>query len=195
MLRNCILSLDCSNLISALIGGLLALFGVFIADWLAKRKEKENRREEIQALIQSIKDEVGTLWDIYMKSVGTSLQELNEGEPFDRYFAVTQEYFTIYASNAHKIGMIHDEKLRKSIVETYSLGRSLIDTYRFNNELVKRYDNNVWMSHITKSSIYDELKESSQKDLIDYSSSLKNIHDRFEEKVKKLLQELSEYKA
>jgi len=195
MFNNCILSLDLSNLISAFIGGLLALLGVFVADRLAKRKEKENRKEEIQALIQSIKDEVGTLWGIYMNSAGKSLQELGEGQGYNRYFPVTQEYFTIYTSNAHKIGMIHDEELRKSIIETYSLGRSLIDTYRFNNELVRRCDNNAWMFHITKIPVYDELLKSSEIDLIEYSSSLKTMHNSFEKKVSKLLQELSEYKA
>ena len=191
----CAQFLDWSSLVSAFIGGLLALFAVFFADWLAKRKEKENRREEIQALIQSIKDEVGTLWGIYMNSAGKSLEELGESNPFNRYFPVTQEYFTVYTSNAHKIGMIHDETLRKSIVETYSLGRSLIDTYRFNNELVRRCDNNAWMFHITKIPVYDELLKSSEKDLVEYSSSLKSIHMSFKEKVNKLLQELSEYKA
>ncbi len=187
--------MDWSSLVSALIGGLLALFAVFFADWLAKRKDKENRREEIQALIQSIKDEVGTLWGIYMNSAGQSLEEFGESKPFNRYFPVTQEYFTVYTSNAHKIGMIHDETLRKSIVETYSLGRSLIDTYRFNNELVRRSANNAWMFHITKFPVYDELLKSSEKDLVEYSSSLKSIHMSFKEKVNKLLQELSEYKV
>ena len=188
------LNIDCSSLISALIGGGLALLGVIIAHCLTARKEENNRKEEIRALVQSIKDEATTMWGIYMEGVGNRLEVHAEGEPFDVYFPVTQEYFTVYTSNAFRLGMIRNNELRKNIIEAYSLGRSLIDTYRMNNELVRAYRNNLWLFQIANTQIYRDLAEASKRDLITYSSSLKLRHNSFKEKVNGLIDSLNEYK-
>lgn len=183
-----------STAIGALIGSVLTLLATFIAHWLSSKKEKDDRNQEIRALLQSLQDEATTIWDIYMEGVGVRLEEHEVGEPFNVYFPVTQEYFTIYTSNAQKIGMIQDDNLRKSIVEGYALGRSLIDTYRMNNELVRTYRNNQSLFQITNSQVYRDLAEASRRDLITYSSALKIRHNSFKEKVNQLIVGLNEYK-
>ena len=79
-------------------------------------------------ILQAIHDEIETLWDNYMDGIGHHTEALADGQPLNIYYPVTQEYFTVYNTNAFFIGRIRDHDLRKLIVSTYSKARGLIDS-------------------------------------------------------------------
>ena len=88
-----IMNIDWSSLISAFIGGSLTLVGVFITHWLTIRKEENNKKEDLRALIQSIKSEATTIWQIYMEGVGTLLEEHRDTRIFHYvHFERTQDW-------------------------------------------------------------------------------------------------------
>ena len=56
------------------------------------------------------------------------------------YYQASEDYFTIYNSNAHLIGKIEDDSLRSEIVRTYSRAKGLLDSLRLNNSFVSGYE-------------------------------------------------------
>ena len=179
--------------LGVVIGALISLYGVRYAHKLTLEKAEIDRKNEIRALIQSIKDEVETLRGIYMDSVGDGLEKHKEGEPFKYYFLVTQEYFTVYSSNADKIGMIKDDGLRKSIVEAYSAGRSLIDTYNTNNDIFRTYDHNNRLFNITEKPVFKEEADYNIQRMSEYATALKTKHLQFKEAVDALLNNIENF--
>lgn len=182
-----------STLLAVVIGGFISLFGVRYAHRLDLKKAKSEQENEIEALIQSIKDEIETLREIYIESVGKTLEELEDEKPFKYYFIVTQEYFTVYSSNAGKIGMIENHELRKSIIKAYSAGRSMIDTYNANNDIMRTYDHNNWLFNITNNSAFKNEAEYNLQRLSEYSTGLKGKHDSFIEAVNTLLSNIEKF--
>ena len=56
----------------------------------------------------------------------------------DYLFMASNDYFTVYTSNAFLIGQIKNNDLRKAIVRTYTLSKSLLDSLRINNHFVEQ---------------------------------------------------------
>jgi len=176
------------NFISAglgsVIGGIFVLLGTLIAYWLDRRKSASQKKEETLALIKAIKVEIETLFDIYMKNVGNTLEEHTKGEPFLFKFEVTQEYFTVYTSSANRLGDI-EENLRSAIIKTYNLGRSLVDTYKTNNSLIEKYNYNLWLYNVANQNVFEQTSNWLFEDLKKYADSLKISHDKFKESYNK----------
>jgi hypothetical protein len=131
--------------ISALIGAVVGGFFTLKATDKAIREEnaKENRQEEkeVQNLLDALGVEIKTLWDFHMKRIGEKVEQLPEGEALMQYYPLTQDYFTIYNSNAAAIGRIKDPILRESIVITYNKCKKVVDGFKFNNDLIQSYKN------------------------------------------------------
>ncbi|MBD9360501.1 hypothetical protein [Methylomonas fluvii] len=144
----------------------------------------------IHGILQAIHDEIETLWDNYVDNIGHQLEALGETEPLILYWPVTQEYFTIYNSNAFFIGRIQDHDLRKLIVSTYSKARGLVDSYRLNNDLVQKHEHAYWISQETQNQIHLANAKSHYAALVSYSKTLKKSHIEVKQQVQELLREL-----
>jgi len=132
-------------LISAVIGGGLTGYFTLKATDKAIRdqNDKEIRRDEreVENLLDALGVEIKTLWEFHMRRVGQRVEALPDGQPLEFYYPLTQDYFTIYNSNAALIGRIKDCNVSEAIVVCYNKCKKVVDGFKYNNELVREYRN------------------------------------------------------
>ena len=121
------------GLIGALLGGFFTLLGTLVAQFLENRREISKEKRELKGVLQAFHTELQTLWERYLSTAGQKVEDLSPGNPLLMYWPITQDYFTIYSTNARKIGEIEDPRLRKLLVTAYIRSRGLIDSFRMNN--------------------------------------------------------------
>ena len=112
-------------------GALLTLLGVitgFIGNWALNWLK---RRQKIKAVKQGIHDELKELKQIYGERMGGPWKryEENVDEVFEFQLSFSQDYFTMYHSNANLIGQIPNSNLRREIVKVYTLLKVITDFY------------------------------------------------------------------
>jgi hypothetical protein len=176
--------------ISALIGSTVALVTVYLSHRWEVSKQKEQDARTLMGLLQAVHDEIETLWDLYMEGIGHRLEELPNGQALSTYYPVTQEYFTVYNTNAFFIGRIRDNDLRKLIVSTYSKARGLIDSYRLNNDLVQKHEHAYWLFLQTNSPVHEVAVQGRLQALVNYAAALKRLHEDVKRQVQDLLRAL-----
>ncbi len=176
--------------LGALIGSVLTLIATYVAHKLDRNAVKENERKLVFGFLQGVHDEIETLWDNYQEKVGARVESLQQGQPFQYYWAVTQEYFTIYTENAHLIGMVDEHDLRKQIVSTYARAKGLIDSYRLNNELVHKYEQAALIYAETEEEAHAQQANAIMQGLVTYAVSLKQSHSEVKSDVNILLRSL-----
>jgi hypothetical protein len=179
-----------SSGLGALIGSALTLLATYFSHQLDRDKAKEDEAQLIFGFLQGIHDEIETLWDNYNENVGAHVESLQQGQPFQYYWAVTQEYFTIYTENAHLIGRVDDHDLRKQIVSAYARSKGLIDSYRLNNELVHKYEQAASIYAETQAETHGQQANARMQSMIMYAASLKESHTKVKADVTALLRAL-----
>jgi hypothetical protein len=185
--------MDLSEFVAALTGGVFALTGVYIAHLLGEKRRRREEADVIQGLLQGLHDEIETLSEIYYERVGAAVEALQDGQGFESYWVVTQDYFTVYSSNCHLVGKIPDVDLRKEVIVTYTTAKSLLDTFRMNNELVNRLEQSVLLANETKNQQHVQEAIIRRKQLALYANSLKKIHASLKPRVSSLLRNLRKH--
>jgi hypothetical protein len=195
--KQIISNIDFSSLISAIIGGLiaggfslLAVSATHKNDLKKKQKQEETLLEEFLA---SIRVEIDTLWNRYMAGIGKTLEDLPNNQPLLFFYPVTQDYFTIYESNATLIGKIQDRDLSKLLVTTYLQAKGLIDSYRMNNELVQKFENFMFLYQQTNNSILKSQAEAVKTSLTSYADDIRKSHLEIKNNVFELLRRLKTF--
>ena len=179
-----------SSGMGALVGSSLTLIATLISHNLQCSNQNKKENELICGLLQSIHDEIKTLWEVYNDGMGNCLEALEDGQPLKYYYPITQEYFTVYTTNAILIGKIKDHDLRKNIISTYTKAKGLIDSYRMNNDLVYKYEHSYWRFQETNSPIHRSSMNAHHQALVKYAKGLKETHNDVKQKVQNLLGEL-----
>ncbi|MDX1922408.1 MAG: hypothetical protein SFW65_04695 [Alphaproteobacteria bacterium] len=165
-----------SGFIGALVGGLLSLAGTYISNSLQANNSKKAEEKLIMGLLQSIHDEVETLWELYMNGVGANLEALAERQPFLFFWPITQDYFTVYATNAFLIGRINNHDLRKLIIAVYSRSRGLVDSFRLNNDMVQKRQNCLMIFAETKNPVHQQQGMAFEAALSEYAAKIRKSH-------------------
>jgi len=179
-----------SSGVGALIGSALTLAGAWLAHSLEKQESARKEAEHILGLLQAIHDEIETLWESYLTTAGAQIEALRDGNPMLMYWPLTQDYFTIYNTNAFFIGKIKDHDLRKQIVATYAKARGLIDSYRMNNDLLQKWEYAHLLFQESQSELHKANAQARYQSLIQYASSLKKGHGELKTMVSELLRRL-----
>ena len=179
------------GLIGALLGGFFTLFGTLVAQFLENRREISKEKRELKGVLQAFHTELQTLWERYLSTAGQKVEDLSPGNPLLMYWPITQDYFTIYSTNARKIGEIEDPRLRKLLVTAYIRSRGLIDSFRMNNELNSKYEHFTALANSTRSQIDIANQNAYLKALKDYSSTLKEQHNELKQTIELLLREFT----
>ena len=174
----------------ALIGSALTLAGVFLAHKLDKNESAKKDAEHILGLLQAIHDEIETLWESYSATAGAHVEALREGNAVLIFWPITQDYFTIYNTNASFIGKIKNHDLRKQIVATYSKSRGLIDSYCMNNDLLQKWEHADLLFQETQNQIHKNHEQARFQSLVQYGASLKKGHLELKTMVSELLRRL-----
>jgi hypothetical protein len=149
-------------------------------------KELRHEEKEIQNMLNSIGTEITALWTFHMRRIGDHIEQLPDGEPMAFYYPLTQDYFTIYHSNAHHIGRIKSQELAEAIVVCYNKCKKVVDGFKYNNELYKAYRD---LSNTPAKTPHDEARtEAALRELKDYAKFVKEDHYELKGYVEKLLE-------
>jgi len=172
----------------AVVGGAIAGYYSFKATKEAHENQKriadENEKNIITSLLQSIHDEIETIFDNYHENMGVRLESLEDNTPLLFYYPLVSDFFTIYNGNAFLLGRIKDNDLRKSIIKTYTLAKGLIDSYRMNNDLLQKYEHWEGIYAETQLQIHKDKAIAQYGSLIAYAKVLKSQHINLKENVK-----------
>ena len=178
------------GMIGAFIGGFFTLAGTLVAHSLEIRRDIEKEKRQLKGVLQAFHTELKTLWERYLVTAGNKLEGLQDRDPLLMYWPITQDYFTIYSSNAGKIGEIEDSELRSLIVAAYTKSRGLVDSFRMNNELNARYEHFTALANSTRSQNDIANQNAYLEALRTYSSTLKELHKELKLLVEDLIQQL-----
>ncbi|MDE3060282.1 MAG: hypothetical protein KGJ06_04665 [Pseudomonadota bacterium] len=167
-------------LAGAVIGGGITGYYTLKATDKALREQdaRERLREEkeIENLLDALGVEMKTLWEFHMRRIGNLIEELPDGKPLEFYYPLTQDYFTIYNSNAALIGRIKDRALSEAIVVCYNKCKKVVDGFKYNNDLLR-----------------DAKTSGDYRELADYARIIKEDHFELKGYVERLLGLLGQY--
>ncbi len=167
-----------SALIGAVVGGYFTLKATDKAIREENAKEDRQEEKEVQNLLDALGVEINALWSFHMRRIGEVVEQLAENTPLMIYYPLSQDYFTIYNTNAAAIGRIKEAPIRESIVVTYNKCKKVVDGFKYNNELIKDF----------KQSAAPEVKQ----DLITYAYLIKSDHFELKGYIEQLLRLLNE---
>jgi len=181
-----------SGVIGGIFGGLCSVAAVLVQNCLNRRSQAESEKKLVKSVLQAIRAEVETLWGRYYETVGKRLAELRFDQPFLGYWLVSQDYFTVYTTNASLLGRVENQELRLLIVQTYTLARATVDSFRINNEMNQKYEDARLRFEQTKLSVYQDIAVAFHKQRVDYAETLRDSHTRLKDHVERLLRTIDE---
>jgi len=183
-----------SGVFSAVIGGVLTgLFSLVAVGKQVKSTrqiDRERLEEEIDGIIQAIYDEITTVYKAYEQSIGVLVEALKQKEIFTTYYYVTEDYFTIYNSNASVIEKISDRELRSLIVETYCKAKMLLDVFELNNNILSRHHELVILSYKAKDEYDMALASREETKLIVNATAIRKRHNDLKICINRLIQHI-----
>ena len=168
------------GLVAALIGGCIA--GYFTLLGVSRTYENDVKRQNkieavrLQGFYRAALTEIETLWTRYQETMGHVVESLTTGNPLAYYYPVTQDYFTVFRSNADLIGRIPDRKLREILVKTYIGAKSLIDSYKMNNDIVAKLEYWQGLFMETQNEIHQQKANLLHQQLVDYAAGIQKRH-------------------
>jgi hypothetical protein len=119
-------------LLAALVTGFLTyratLRGVIAQQEINHRREQEQRGEDTRNLAVALKAEISALRDRHSSIVGPTLKQYRIEQPVPRW-QVAEAYFTVFDSNAHRIGLFQPDDARR-FVEVYVAAKGYLDSLR-----------------------------------------------------------------
>lgn len=172
----------------AVVGGAIAGYYSFKATKEAHENQKkisdDNEKNIITSLLQSIHDEIETIFDNYHENMGAKLESLEDNTPLLFYYPLVSDFFSVYNGNTFLLGRIKDNDLRKSIIKTYTLAKGLVDSYRMNNDLLQKYEHWDGVYAETQLQVHKDKAIAQYGALITYAKTLKLQHANLKENVK-----------
>ena len=133
-----------SNLMASVVVGLITLLGVYLTLRGQRQCDKDRQEEIIQGVLQALYEELKEVWE-RLDEVAVDYWKKYEEEKgnkkrsiFSCHLTVSQDYLTIYRSNANLIGQIKRSELRRKIVRVYTLLQALVEGYRINTEFLDK---------------------------------------------------------
>lgn len=97
-----------------------------------KDREKEDHDRFANNVLLAIRRELEILSDIHGKGIGMDLRSVPDGEVLNVRFAFSQDYFTVFESNAVHLGKVPADAAKR-IIKIYAFHRALVAGYRINN--------------------------------------------------------------
>ncbi len=174
----------------AFIGGIFVFFGTLLTFKLEKKKNKENEEQLVKNYLLAIHDEVESVWTAYEATLGLYLQQLEVDKPCDMYWPVSQDYFTVYHSNATLLGKVVNESLRKSIITSYLIAKTLKDCVIMNNYLLEKNEKFEYIAGNSANEHDRNMANACLQALIDYAPELRSRHYELKQQKENLFKEL-----
>ena len=186
-----------SAITGAIVGGLITGYFALEATKRSFKNQQEHleksERKLIKGLLQAIHDEVETVYERYMESMGARLDSLEENGALTIYYPLVSDFFSVYSGNTFLIGRIPDNDLRKQIIRTYTLAKGIVDSFRLNNDLVQKFEHSNKIFEETKHDVHKQHAIAHYNALVDYAKSLKESHLELKREVAGLLRTLRKH--
>jgi len=167
-----------SGLLGALAGGLFTMRASKKAYQREMIKELRREEKEIQNMLDAMGVEIGTLWKFHMSRIGAMIESLPEGTALEFYYPLTQDYFTVYNTNAGKIGAVKNPELREAVVICYKKCKKVVDGFKYNNILFRDYRDLLLMP--ADSPNHMQYVNAKRQELVDFAQVI--VADHFEVK-------------
>lgn len=143
-----------ASLSSAIIGGIIAFTGSWIATKKQINAKNEDNKEIETRFIRSIFIEIESIYSRYQE-LSHIIQ--NKYDFLDYSIYVNEDYFPVYHNNIGYLGLIENDELRNNIISFYTQAKGLIDTLRTNTKLLDDLKNST--SHLQKQNIVLALRQ------------------------------------
>ncbi len=106
--------------------------------FLIQEARKKDQDEEFEKnVLHAICCEITTLLYLHDKGIGQALRNLPEGKPLFGFLHISQNFFTVFESNASHIGKIAPA-LSKDMVELYLVMKAMIEDLAVNKSFYER---------------------------------------------------------
>jgi Skp family chaperone for outer membrane proteins len=186
-----------SAIAGAFIGGLFTAFAAIYSTNRAYKNQlvtsQENEKNLINALLQSIHDEIETVSERYGATLAPEIDKIKEGEILPRYYPLGSDYFTVYNSNAHLLGRIPDHGLIKQIIITYTMSKGMVDSLQQYSDRLLRYENLEGIFLQTQNPIHRQQADMLYATLAADCQKLKVYQGKSKQETDKLLNDLKSY--
>ena len=162
-----------ASLLGALIGGFLALIGVFFSHRLELSRQREQEQQLVRGYLQALHTELETCWNRAQVTVNPAIEDLPDNQPFESETFIETDFFTVYHNNSNMLGRINDDNLRKMIVATYTRYKALKETYNVNTRYIQKWKSSGNEYH--------------RQEAIDWAMALKKDHKQLKKELEELL--------
>lgn len=181
-----------SALLGAIVGGaatyIATMHGVKSAHKMDIQKEQQNLETSLHSFYRSALVEIETSWSIYSNAIGIDIEKLTEGEPFLKFYPITQDYFSTYKANTSLIGRIPDNDLRNLLVKSYAEFQSFSETLNLSNRLVSDHQEWSWLAAQTNNEIHKLRAKATHEILVDFVKAIKLAHYAIQNDVYSLME-------
>ncbi|WP_115710010.1 hypothetical protein [Legionella sainthelensi] len=175
-----------NNLVSGLIGAVIAVIFTYCLQEYSKRKEYQRN---VNRLLLAVKTEITVLQNRFNDSV-----VINENGPFLSYYLIEQNYFLVLEGQSSLLGAINNESLRALIIRTYIHAKSLIDTFKTNNIIVEKYESNhLLFLQEPQNLIFKTLEQAYLKILENYADQIRKFIKVVENNIQELVNLIDYY--
>ncbi|MFM0603656.1 hypothetical protein PQR05_03890 [Paraburkholderia sediminicola] len=144
-----------SEAVAAWVQAVGSIGAILAAVWVAHRQYEQTRQLELEraagdvakelaetrAFVQSVRQELTTIWEGYCVGIRPTLLAVGEGDFFGALVPVQTEAFTVYNNASPRVGKVPDEELRRLIVTTYARAKGHIYSLQMNNSLLSDFTN------------------------------------------------------
>lgn len=171
-----------SSLAGALVGGVMALLGVFCADWLQLRRAHAEENKVLRGFLQAILTELETCWNRAESTSNPAIERLPAGRAFEAEVFIDTDFFTVYHNNSHYLGHVRDHDLRNQIVATITTYKALVETYNVNTRFFLQWQESKHLEVVTRDqemkSYYGRKAAHEYEKLTRWAAALR--HDHFQ---------------
>jgi uncharacterized protein with von Willebrand factor type A (vWA) domain len=180
-----------TSLLGALVGGVIALIGVYVAHRLQLSRERTQNEQILRGFLQAILTELETSWSRAEQTVNPVIEQLSPNAAFDRYVFIDTDFFTVYHNNSHLLGRVNDDSLRELIVATYTQYKALTETYNVNTRFLQRWKESEHTVSITADEslkrYYQQKAQREHAELVAWAHALKHDHLELKQQIDKLI--------
>lgn len=136
--------------IAAWVQAVGSIAAIVIAIWVSHKQYRDTRELEAQrskddaakdlaetkAFVHAIREELTTIYHGYKSDTQKRLRDTPDDQPFNYFYPVTSDAFTIYNGASIKVGKVPHPELRRLIVVVYAQAKGIVSSFQLNNGLL-----------------------------------------------------------
>lgn len=176
------------------IGAILAAVWFFFDQHQrSKKRDASKERDEINSVLQCLRDEIEVMSEGLACHVRNVLDESADGKLFRDQWYPAERQFTAFDACVGQVGKLPDEALRRNIIGTYAQARGLILTVKMNAFLLEEAAAAKVRFNANQSDFDESLIAGYVLSLQDYGDKLRRMHTEADASIRNLISALDQY--